>query len=258
MVCLYICHGEQIVKRISNDRRFLLLILVGTLLASTGCSWLTNRRSLFSSDDKKSDRKNAIKNSVSKKQYDQLLVKYEQLLLERRKISPEESLKTTSDKDLLKELKKVHPKKEENLPSGTELAETVDVFARDPESKFPNLIGELEKRGDVEEELQKYLKAKKYIASNQFNESLKLLKEIESSKTTQIRVQAKYLLGEILFKQKEYDLSMQVFEEIIQEQAFSGVVIKVLGRLIVCSEKLKLTKKKERYYSLLHDFFEKA
>ena len=49
---------------------------------------------------------------------------------------------------------------------------------------------------------------------------------------------------------------MQIFEEIIEKDAFSGTVIKALGRLIVCSEKLKLEKKKERYYSLLHDFFE--
>jgi hypothetical protein len=62
----------------------------------------------------------------------------------------------------------------------------------------------------------------------------------------------------MLFRQGEFDLSMQVFEEIITKYAFSGVVIKTLGRLIVCSERLKLAKKREQYFSILHDFFESA
>ena len=38
--------------------------------------------------------------------------------------------------------------------------------------------------------------------------------------------------------------------------AFSGVIIKTLGRLITCAEKLKLSKKKDVYFSILHDFFD--
>ncbi len=79
---------------------------------------------------------------------------------------------------------------------------------------------------------------------------------LEHSKVRQIAVQAKYYIGMILFKQSEFDLSMQLFEEIIRKDAFSGVVLKALGKLIVCTEKLKLSKKRERYYSMLHDFFE--
>ena len=82
------------------------------------------------------------------------------------------------------------------------------------------------------------------------------MRPLEKSPVKQLMVWSKYLIGEILFKQNEFDLAMQVFEEIINKHAFSGLVIKSLGRLIVCSEKLKLTKKKEQYYSLLHDFFE--
>ena len=71
----------------------------------------------------------------------------------------------------------------------------------------------------------------------------------------QIRVHAKFYIGEILFRQQEYDLAMQVFEEILDKDAFSGIVLKTLGRLVTCSKKLKLKKKKDRYYSMLHDFF---
>jgi TolA-binding protein len=85
---------------------------------------------------------------------------------------------------------------------------------------------------------------------------LKLLKELESSPVKQVAVYAKFLIGEMLFKQKEYDLSSQVFESILKQYSFSGLVLKSLGRLIVCFEKLKLPGKKEKYYSILHDFFE--
>ena len=51
---------------------------------------------------------------------------------------------------------------------------------------------------------------------------------------------------------------MQVYEEILQKDAFSGLVLKTLGRLVVCSTKLKLKKKEEQYYSVLHDFFEQG
>jgi len=49
---------------------------------------------------------------------------------------------------------------------------------------------------------------------------------------------------------------MQIFEEIITRDAYSGMVVKTLGRLIVCSEKLGLKAKKDKYFSVMHDFFE--
>ena len=83
-----------------------------------------------------------------------------------------------------------------------------------------------------------------------------ILKELEGSKEKQIVVRAKMMLGDLLFNQGEYDLSSQVYEEIIGKYAFSGFVIKALGKLVVCSEKLKQPEKQAKYYSLLHDFFE--
>ena len=71
----------------------------------------------------------------------------------------------------------------------------------------------------------------------------------------QVRVRAKYFIGEILFIQEEYDLAMQVFEEIINQHAFSAVIIKSLDRLVECSKKLGLSKKERRYFSILKDIF---
>ena len=91
---------------------------------------------------------------------------------------------------------------------------------------------------------------------NKFDAALTELKKIEKSKVKQVRVRARFSIGEIMFRQGEYDLAMQIYEEILQQDAFSGIVIKTLGRLIVCSEKLKLKKKQEQYYSMLYNFFE--
>ena len=51
-------------------------------------------------------------------------------------------------------------------------------------------------------------------------------------------------------------LAMQLFRRDSTNYAFSGVVYKALGRLIACSEKLKLAQKKDKHFSYLHDFFE--
>ena len=72
----------------------------------------------------------------------------------------------------------------------------------------------------------------------------------------QIVVRAKIMLGDLLFTQGEFDLASQVYEEVVKKYAFSGYVLKALGRLVSCSEKLKQPDKQAKYYSLLHDFFE--
>ena len=131
---------------------------------------------------------------------------------------------------------------------GTQVAPVVSMGLEQHESDFVS--------DSIESEINKLREAEGYIAQNKFNDGLNLLKEVENSTSRQVRVRAKFLLGEILFKQKEFDLAMQVFEEIISKDAFSGMVLKSLGRLIICAEKLKQEKKQQQYYSILHDFFE--
>ena len=108
----------------------------------------------------------------------------------------------------------------------------------------------------VEEQFAKLKKAEELIEAKQFDEALNYIKrDTEKSSIRQVRVKAKFLLGELLLQQNEYDLAMQMFEEIINQYAFSGLVIKTLGRLILCSEKLKLEDKKTKYFSMLNDIF---
>ncbi|MCB9062734.1 MAG: hypothetical protein H6622_14515 [Halobacteriovoraceae bacterium] len=142
-----------------------------------------------------------------------------------------------------------------------QLIETVDVFptvekkAMDLSTSNSGILRELVEDETVESHVRNILKAEELVGEAKYNEALILLREMEASPLIQIKVRAKFLLGEILFQQKEYDLSMQIYEEIVMKYAFSSVIFKVLGRLVVCSEKLNLASKQQKYYSILHDLF---
>lgn len=109
---------------------------------------------------------------------------------------------------------------------------------------------------DIDEQISKLREASNLVKVNKFENALVILKELENSKEKQVAVRAKIMLGDLLFSQGEFDLAMQVYEEVVKKYAFSGYVLKALGKLVACSEKLKLPEKQAKYYSLLHDFFE--
>ncbi len=109
---------------------------------------------------------------------------------------------------------------------------------------------------EIDDQIIRLREVQENIKVNKFENALVILKELENSKEKQIVVRAKMMLGDLLFNQGEFDLASQVYEEVINKYAFSGLVLKALGKLIVCSEKLKQPERQAKYYSLLHDFFE--
>ncbi len=244
---------DDAVKGLITHYRFFALL---SLLNLGSCAWLQSRQSLFGNDSD-APAEAAAATSVPKQQYDQLLQKYEalqtRLQTEEAQVDKEAMMGNLDDQTgeaLLGDLQKA---------GSGELAETVDVFSQSnaANSSSQAVVNSDDYSSvDVEAQIRNLQTAEQLVSNNKFDESLNLLKPLERSPVRQIRVRARYLVGESLFKQGDFDLSMQIFEEIIEKEAFSGTVIKALGRLIVCSEKLKLEKKKERYYSLLHDFFE--
>ena len=151
---------------------------------------------------------------------------------------------TVSKKSTKKEV--VAKPKKDTYKMGIPLAETVDVLSP------PAAPG----RSGIQEELDIYENAKEFFRQNQYDKASLELKKIDQSTVRQIRVHARFLSGEIMFQSREYDLAMQIYEEILKNSAFSGLVIKALERLIVCSEKLKLEKKRIQYESLLRNTFE--
>ncbi|EQC46619.1 tol-pal system YbgF family protein [Bacteriovorax sp. Seq25_V] len=246
---------------------FLTLIAISASLSS--CSWMSTRKALFDEEventNPKVENSNQSTNSVPKAQYDQLLSKYESLLdkiktAENQAADQIENSPSAKEGEMMEKLSKITPQ--------ADLAETVDVFGKNGiSSQIPADImeaaattaapsGKKLSDSEIQTQLQSLQKANKFVMENKMDSALILLKDLEESSNPQIRVRAKFYLAEMLFRQNEYDLSMQIYEEIIRGYAFSGLVIKSLGRLIVCTEKLKMDKKKERYYSILHDFFE--
>lgn len=223
---------------------FTVLLL---MIVLTSCSYFGRRNKDF--EGNKVTPKKSANQTVPKAKYDALLKRYNQLSLQVKRSSGERV-----SEELMNELA--------NTPKA-ELAETVDAFGSNrkkrPAWKAP-AIG-LEPDVDVpdrevEKQLDKLRKARELLDAGKFDEALGFIKrDIEKSPIKQVRVRAKFLLGELLLRQNEYDLAMQMFEEIISNYAFSGIVIKTLGRLIHCSDKLNLEDKKEKYFSMLNDIF---
>ncbi|MCK5074331.1 MAG: tetratricopeptide repeat protein [Bacteriovoracaceae bacterium] len=217
-------------------KKLIIFVLIFTI---SSCSFFSRRKSVSDQND-----------TVPKKQYDELMAKYQSL---QNNMQQKKASSGSVGNGLITDLESA---------TKAELVETVDVFSKEKnELQLPTDVvieNDIPVADQiVESQIIKLRKAEALIGKNRFNEALSLLKEeLENSPVKQIKVKTKYLLGELLFKQGEYDLAMQIFEEIITQYAYSGIVIKTLGRLIVCCEKLKLSKKKEQYYSILHDFFE--
>jgi tetratricopeptide (TPR) repeat protein len=236
------------------------IILIAFLtLSLTSCSWISSGRSLFGEEEETAKK---APESVPRGQYDELMEKYK-ILLEEKKM---ERVETVGDANnfanemeasaALKQLSQVSA--EGDKP---ELSATVDLFkeSREADQRKVNMPkAQSYSKGLVDEHVNKIRSVERLVSQNKIDPAIKLLKELEMSPVRQVAVRARFYLGEILFKQQEYDLALQVYEDILKKNAFSGLVIISLGRLIVCSEKLKIKSKKEKYYSMLHDFFEQG
>lgn len=107
----------------------------------------------------------------------------------------------------------------------------------------------------LEQEVHSLKLAIELMKKGHYGKAINILRPLESSTFKQIKVRAKFELGEILFMQKEYDLALQTFEDIILKYAFSGLTIKSLQRLTVCCSKLSLKEKYDKYSMLLNNFF---
>ena len=208
---------------------------------------------------------------VSKEQYDELAKKYQDLvnasknqvavasteekpeILTEKQLAPTTAVTTNLDpSELVNHLDKAL----------TDAQPTMGVEAlREEPKKGPPLpnsmaIQQVNHTDDVDEQIIQLREAATLVKVNKFDNALAILKDLETSKEKQVVVRAKYMLGDLLFQQGEFDLAMQAYEDIIKNYAFSGLVVKALGKLVVCSEKLKQPEKQAKYYSLLHDFFE--
>jgi len=263
------------VKRKYAMKAPLALLLLCNALFFTSCSslWLHRGQTVDSVQQGESKVANPM---VPKEQYDELARKYQELLLLSKnqpstpaplapvpevaidpnaQTKPEVASSTNLDpSELVNRIDTAIP----------DTASIDSVDALNPEVKndkgppVPSSMGiqHVNNTDDIDEQIARLREVQDLIKVNKFENALTILKELENAKEKQIVVRAKIMLGDLLFNQGEYDLASQVYDEVIKKYAFSGFVLKALGKLVACSEKLKQPEKQAKYYSLLHDFFE--
>jgi tetratricopeptide (TPR) repeat protein len=254
------------------------LAFIVCALISTSCSSLLSRHG--QTVDTAQSEHSVPTTMVPKEQYDELARKYQELLNQSKQlvkneapaaaVNPEEKKGDAQAKPEVATTTSIDPSELVNhidkaIPDTASL-ETVDALKPEGKEKtagpagpaIPTSMGveHLNQTDDIDEQISRLREVQELVKVNKFEQALTLLKELENSKEKQIVVRAKIMLGDLLFNQGEYDLASQVYEEIIKKYAFSGYVLKALGKLVACSEKLKQPEKQAKYYSLLHDFFE--
>lgn len=246
------------------------LLFCSTLIL-TSCSslWLHRDQTV---DSALNDGAQSQSSTVSKEQYDELARKYNDLLSQSKNLKAIEAAQAPivvanpndQKKPSLAEETHIDPSELVNridsaIPdvANFESAEVANKPAT-PGPATPTSMGvkTVNNTDEIDDQISRLREVQELVKVNKFEQALVILKELETSKEKQIVVRAKMMLGDLLFNQGEFDLSSQVYEEIINKYAFSGFVIKALGKLVVCSEKLKQPEKQAKYYSLLHDFFE--
>lgn len=251
------------------------LLLLCNALFFTSCSslWLQRAQTVDSVQQGGGTAANIM---VPKEQYDELARKYQELLVLSKNQSASATNTTNNTPPAIGSNAQTRPElANPTMLDPSELVNRIDIAIPDtakidsvdalaPEVKMekgppiPSSMGvqHVINSDDVDDQIARLREVQELVKVNKFENALIILKELENSKEKQIVVRAKIILGDLLFNQGEYDLASQVYDEVVKKYAFSGFVLKALGKLVACSEKLKQPEKQAKYYSLLHDFFE--
>ena len=203
-----------------------------TLLFLSSCSLISsNRKGVSESTPTESS-------TVSKEEYDKLKMQYEALLAEKNGVVTIESTPP-----VIMENSAV-------IGETVTLSENQNKNDKIEKAILTSLDMEVDEK-DIEKETKLFKMAYNVYKEKDYNKALKMLQNIEKSNYPQVQVRAKFYIAEIFFIQKEYDLAMQIYEEIVEEKAFSGLVLPSLERLTVCAKELDLNDKLNRYQSLM-------
>lgn len=217
------------------------LIPLALLLGLSSCSWYRNiERSMVDGDDAHSS------GTVTRAQYDQLLQKYEDLA---EKYEELKERPPGSKDNLVDELQN---SQSENFAQTSSNVETVNVFPSEETKTNPAAAPEAP--ADIEAQLDLYRKGVALKESNQ-GEATKIFQQLESSPFGPVKVRARYQIGEMLLNRGQHDLALQVFEDIINKYANSGVVLEALNGAVIAADKLAIKNKKDQYASMLNDVF---
>lgn len=222
------------------------LIILCTIIAS--CSLLENAR-------KPLDQKPSGK-TVPREQYDKLMKSYVELSKKHQLLtgkSSNESQETKIEKN---------SNDNDSRPEGLDAnIDSVDVFAEVNKAQNSNTKNDtmpaspMNASAMTNKEVDLLKRALALKSSGKSDQALKIFQALETSTVIQVKVRAKYYLGEILLEKKQYDLAMQAFEGIVTNYAFSGLVVDSLRHLVTCTDQLGIVDKKQKYLLMLRDVF---
>ncbi len=224
------------------------LILCSTaLIGAVGCSsWIESSRKMIDDEEAKQRQEQQKKMSkwVPRAKYDDLVIKYKNLSEKYQATTSTQNNKSKFDQ--IDELAK---------STGHAHTETVDVFGKGGLEAEVEKVSAVIDSGSVTSELQSYKKGLALKTNGKVDDALKVFQYLERSKVEQIQVRARMQIGSIYLEKNQFDLSLQVFEQIITSNAFSGKVLDALKGAVLSCDGLGLTDKKLRYRSMLKDFF---
>ncbi|MDB9786713.1 hypothetical protein OAB57_01295 [Bacteriovoracaceae bacterium] len=218
------------------------LLTVACLISS--CSYFKRKNVETYNDLGETDKSGQY---VEKSKYDELLMKYESVLHNRDVSQKQREIESSKDLSSSVDVRSESIKSE---------IKSVDKYLS-MASKTPKNLG---KKDSVRifQESELFRKAIGLMSNDKFGPSMTILQKLEKSKYAQIRVRAKYHIGELLHRQNEYDLALQIFEEIIEHYAFSGFVVKAIQKSVLCAKKLGLDKKHKKFLALEKRIFRKS
>ncbi len=224
------------------------LIPLASLLFLTSCAWYKDLERSLVEDDEKQMKRSA--RPVSREQYDQLLVKYEELSKKYEQLKEQPK---NSQGNLVDELQKTQSENFAQTSPNVE-TETVNLFPGGAAADSQNAGGTIEVPSDIESQLSLYRRGLALKASNP-GEATKIFQQLENQAIAPVKSRAKFQIGEMLLGRGQYDLALQIFEDIINKNAESGIVLDALKYAVVASEKLGATAKRDQYASMLNDVF---
>ena len=218
------------------------LVVSSTLLFALSCSsWIeSTRKAIVGDDSPRQGSKSQETRWVPKGQYDSLQTKYSDL--NRR----------------YQELKDGSPQQPAN-------SESVDVFGKGGMAEQASGAAamatvaagplDLTEKG-FNEQKKLFDEGRAAMVNGKLDQARANFMQLSRSQVYSMRAESKLYLGMIYFEQKNYDLSLQVFEDIMNQEAASGQVLNALKMAVRCSDQLNLPQKKARYQSILTDLFE--
>lgn len=228
---------------ISRKTLLTTIVISGVLGTSLmGCSSMveSTRKSLLGDSSPRKNNKEV--KWVSKTQYDELMDKYKHLSSKYENLK-DTQIKNRSGFDQIDSM--IDPSHDSNT-------ETIDVFSKDNKKALVKQTSEK----SISTDLDFYNKGLTLLQNKKTDEALKVFQFLQKSQVKQVQVRAKQHIGNIYLNKKQYDLALQVYEGIIHNNSYSGIVIKALEKASICSGHLGLKGKKAQYDSILKDFFE--